>query len=707
MRAREPDQQGHVDVGAVRLGYETFNDAGEDTIVFAPIDTCVHSRAWKGQVAVPRPALPRGHDRPAGQRPVRALARPDGVRRPVARRRHARGPRPPRHRAGRAGRDLRQRLAVAAHRGPASRPRPGRGGRGAVGTGLHPADRHPAGGRAALRRGARRLQRVVRLEPPLHPGPLAGLRGLLLREHGSRTALDQAARRHPRLQLRHQRARDAGREREPPASRHARGGGGPPARDRPARAGDPGDRRPLPAARAGRERRPLDRGRAPRPRGRGPPADGASPRARSTGRSRASSTGSPARPAPQRRRGVGTRRPPRALYLSSPIGLGHVRRDLAIADAMREQRPDLEIQWLTQSPVAEFLERRGEVVHPASRLLANESGHFESESGEHDLHAFQAVRRMDEVLVNNFMVFDDLVERETFDLWLGDEAWDLDHFLHEHPELKRAPFVWMTDFVGWVPMPDGGEREAFLTVRLQRRDGRARRPLPGTCATGRCSSATRPTSSTCRWGRTCRRPARGPRSTSTSRATSWAIGPTRRDASRAAPPARVRRGRGRLRRQRRRFGRRRPPAAAGRGVVRRGAGPHPRPADGRRRRPAHRPGLAGRAARRRGARLPARPRPAPRGLRRGRRTRRAEHDHGADGGGSAVPLLPARSPLRAAGARAAPARAAPRGAGDGLPPGRSRPDRRRAGRGRSSPRPTTSRCPPTGREARRPTWCST
>ena len=118
-------------------------------------------------------------------------------------------------------------------------------------------------------------------------------------------------------------------------------------------------------------------------------------------------------------------------------------------------------------------------MHPASRLLASESGHFESESGEHDLHAFQAVRRMDEILVNNFMVFDDLVERDPFDLWLGDEAWDLDYFLHENPDLKRAPFVWMTDFVGWVPMPDGGEREAFLTVGLQRRDGRARGALPG------------------------------------------------------------------------------------------------------------------------------------------------------------------------------------------------------------------------------------
>jgi pimeloyl-ACP methyl ester carboxylesterase/predicted glycosyltransferase len=167
--------------------------------------------------------------------------------------------------------------------------------------------------------------------------------------------------------------------------------------------------------------------------------------------------------APARRTTARSRRS-RVLYLSSPIGLGHVRRDLAVADAMRKLRPELEVQWLTQSPVAEFLEKLGETVHPASRLLASESGHFEAESGEHDLHAFQAVRRMDELLVNNFMVFDDLVERDRFDLWVGDEAWDLDHFLHEHPELKRAPFVWLTDFVGWVPMADGGEREAYLTA---------------------------------------------------------------------------------------------------------------------------------------------------------------------------------------------------------------------------------------------------
>ena len=71
---------------------------------------------------------------------------------------------------------------------------------------------------------------------------------------------------------------------------------------------------------------------------------------------------------------------------------------------------------------------------------------------------------MDEILVTNFMVFHDLVEAEPYDLWIGDEAWELDYYLHENPELKRAAYCWLTDFVGWLPMPDGGEREAFLTA---------------------------------------------------------------------------------------------------------------------------------------------------------------------------------------------------------------------------------------------------
>jgi pimeloyl-ACP methyl ester carboxylesterase/predicted glycosyltransferase len=157
-------------------------------------------------------------------------------------------------------------------------------------------------------------------------------------------------------------------------------------------------------------------------------------------------------------------RPKRALFVSSAIGLGHSQRDVAIARELRALRPDLEIDWLAQDPVTRVLEASGERIHPASRQLANESHHIESESAEHDLHCFQAIRRMDEILVANFMVFNELATAEPYDLWIADEGWEVDYFLHENPELKTAAYCWLTDFVGWIPMPDGGDREAFLTT---------------------------------------------------------------------------------------------------------------------------------------------------------------------------------------------------------------------------------------------------
>jgi pimeloyl-ACP methyl ester carboxylesterase/predicted glycosyltransferase len=154
----------------------------------------------------------------------------------------------------------------------------------------------------------------------------------------------------------------------------------------------------------------------------------------------------------------------RALYISSPIGLGHAQRDIAIAKELRRLAPDLEVDWLAQHPVTKVLEGEGERIHPMSAELANESHHIESESAEHDLHCFQAWRRMDEILVANFMVFHDLVREREYDLWIGDEAWELDYYLHENPELKRAAYVWLTDFVGWLPMEDGGSHESYLTA---------------------------------------------------------------------------------------------------------------------------------------------------------------------------------------------------------------------------------------------------
>ena len=101
----------------------------------------------------------------------------------------------------------------------------------------------------------------------------------------------------------------------------------------------------------------------------------------------------------------------RALYVSSPIGLGHARRDVAIAE-LRRPPPDLEIDWLAQHPVTDVLRAHGERasgVGDAGQRVGARRGR----GAEHDLHVFQAIRRMDEILVNNFIVFQDVVDDGT------------------------------------------------------------------------------------------------------------------------------------------------------------------------------------------------------------------------------------------------------------------------------------------------------
>jgi hypothetical protein len=116
----------------------------------------------------------------------------------------------------------------------------------------------------------------------------------------------------------------------------------------------------------------------------------------------------------------------RAPFVSGPIGPGHVQRDLAISRELRKIRPDPQVGWFTFDPAARCLRREGERLHPIASRLAIGSRHFESIAGEHNLHAFFALRTMDEVMVNGFMTSIDLMEEGHLDHVIGDEAWGVD-----------------------------------------------------------------------------------------------------------------------------------------------------------------------------------------------------------------------------------------------------------------------------------------
>ena len=167
------------------------------------------------------------------------------------------------------------------------------------------------------------------------------------------------------------------------------------------------------------------------------------------------------------------RRPRRALYLSSPIGLGHARRDLAIAQQLgcctRTCRstgsPSTRSPGCWRTPASGCTRRRP--GWPASRRTSRPSPASTTSMSS------RPSGRWTRSWSTTSWSSTTSSEETAYDLVIGDEAWDVDYFLHENPELKRFSFAWLTDFVGWLPMPDLGEREAAADRGLQRRDAGA------------------------------------------------------------------------------------------------------------------------------------------------------------------------------------------------------------------------------------------
>lgn len=167
------------------------------------------------------------------------------------------------------------------------------------------------------------------------------------------------------------------------------------------------------------------------------------------------------------RRRIWTRAPSRprtVLMVPGDGGPDTVMRDLRVASAMRERRPELRIEWLADAPARVILAEHGEVIHPASADLPSEEGDLDQKPGLQPTDAFSAWRVGDEARFLTFMILHDLVAEEPVDLVVADRAWGIDHYLHENPELKRFAFAWLTDAIGWLPEPDADDRRRHLMV---------------------------------------------------------------------------------------------------------------------------------------------------------------------------------------------------------------------------------------------------
>jgi predicted glycosyltransferase len=136
------------------------------------------------------------------------------------------------------------------------------------------------------------------------------------------------------------------------------------------------------------------------------------------------------------------------LFVSGSIGLGHVGRDLEIAGALRKLCPDVEISWMAEPPASDVLENAGEKLLPEASQLSSGNAELEGLSTKYEANLVQWVMNMRKGWSQNAAVYARISEAYSFDLWIGDEPYDIMIAMQKNPGLKKCPFVVIYDVLG-------------------------------------------------------------------------------------------------------------------------------------------------------------------------------------------------------------------------------------------------------------------
>ena len=137
------------------------------------------------------------------------------------------------------------------------------------------------------------------------------------------------------------------------------------------------------------------------------------------------------------------------LYISGSLGLGHIVRDLAIANELRRQNPELELSWLAAHPASLLLKEAGENLLPEADLYGDDNVPAENAAKEgYQLNLLKYLSNARGEWAQNVKAFEQATSREQFDLVIADEAYEIAIALMDKHVQIEAPFVMIYDFLG-------------------------------------------------------------------------------------------------------------------------------------------------------------------------------------------------------------------------------------------------------------------
>jgi predicted glycosyltransferase len=138
----------------------------------------------------------------------------------------------------------------------------------------------------------------------------------------------------------------------------------------------------------------------------------------------------------------------KVLYISGSIGLGHVIKDLAIANKLREIRQDLEITWIATNPATEYLEEKGEYIHPLAYKFSSYSAFAERSANQARLNLVNYVLASLKGWYHNVITFRRIIRQEDYDVIVGNETYEILIGLVFRLIRFKTPFIIIYDFFG-------------------------------------------------------------------------------------------------------------------------------------------------------------------------------------------------------------------------------------------------------------------
>lgn len=137
------------------------------------------------------------------------------------------------------------------------------------------------------------------------------------------------------------------------------------------------------------------------------------------------------------------------LYASGCVGLGHVTRDISIANQLRQINENVDIVWLADPPASNYLSIANEkVLLDMERVGKGTNDFVNSMVGDYVLNLYPWFSEWYKTFPERVKIINEVAERENVDLIVGDETYDLYIEYLKHPEKKKRPFLLILDFIG-------------------------------------------------------------------------------------------------------------------------------------------------------------------------------------------------------------------------------------------------------------------